>query len=58
MKLRRPCYRVGVAEGVRKPLLRTEIYKTHRKCGTKLLVPILGGETNENENELNFRLER
>ena len=57
IKIRRPCTGVGYQDGIRKPLLKTIIYRSHKRSSTKLLVPILG-EHGENENELNFRLER
>ena len=57
VKIRRPCTGVGYQDGIRKPLLKNIIYRSHKRNSTKLLVPILG-EQGENENELNFRLER
>ncbi|XP_053386661.1 next to BRCA1 gene 1 protein-like isoform X2 [Mercenaria mercenaria] len=57
VKIRRPCFRVGVsADGVRKPLLKTSVYRTQRKCGTKLLIPIYP-EGEEDQNEANVKLE-
>ncbi|XP_060568887.1 next to BRCA1 gene 1 protein-like isoform X2 [Ruditapes philippinarum] len=57
VKIRRPCFRVGVAaDGVRKPLLKTSIYRAQRKCGTKLLIPIYG-EGEEDQNDANSKLE-
>ena len=58
VKIRKPCYRVGVtADGIRKPLLKTSIYRAQRKCGTKLLIPIYG-EGEEDQNDANLKLER
>ncbi|XP_052235055.1 uncharacterized protein LOC127847284 [Dreissena polymorpha] len=54
VKIRRPCPRVGMVDGVRRPLLRGSIYRTHRRCN--LLVPILG-EGVEDQNEANNLLE-
>lgn len=56
VKIRRPCYRVGVSDGVRKPLLRTLIYQARRKCTSKMLVPIYP-EGEEGQNEANFKQE-
>ena len=57
IKIRRPCTGVGYQDGIRKPLLKSIIYRSHKRNSTKLLVPVIG-EHGENENELNFRLER
>ena len=56
VKIRRPCYGVGVVDNVRRPLLKTLIYRAHKKSSTKLVVPI--PTVDQTENELNFRLER
>ncbi|WAR09784.1 NBR1-like protein [Mya arenaria] len=60
VKIRRPCYRVGVTKGVRKPLLAASIYnpeeartRSTRMCN--LLVAIPGEE--EGQNEANSKIE-
>ena len=55
IKIRRPCFRVGVSEGVRRPLLKGSIYRTVRKCN--MLVPIPAEEM-DNDNDINVKLER
>lgn len=52
VKLRRPCLRVGVTEGIRKPLLKTSIYRQHKKY----LVPLYP-EGEEQQNKVNVELE-
>ncbi|KAL4216974.1 Next to BRCA1 protein 1 protein [Mactra antiquata] len=56
VKMRRPCPRAGEINGVPKRLLRTLLYGAQRKCGTKLLVPLLP-EGEEDQAEICVKLE-